>query len=463
MAPLSVIPKPNTGTLLPFDQYDLIIVSFSGGKDSVACLLHLLDQGVPVEKIELWHQAVDGKPGVAERFFDWPITEAYCKAFAQAFNLPIRFQWRENGFLGEMLKGEIEEGLYFTVGSNAITGYFIFNEDGTVWATRNYYNATHYETQDDAEMAQAMLPPEGTELPRYYNDDEVASLDRKLKKRQEQARGIKDKKARAKALEKADEWFTKQFAPLIMPAPHRVTVATPRPTAQVGFELSEGGIAAGDVGHAGGTGAPGVRLQFPDPVVNLSTRWCSSNLKIDVADLTITNDPRFSKGKFLLITGERRQESNNRAKYAEIETHKKTTKERRVDQWRPVLDYKEEDVWAIMEKWRVRPHPAYFLGWGRLSCMSCIFGNEDQWASIKAIAPHLFDRILHYERRFQKTIQRGGDIAHLASQGTSYVPDDPEFISMAMGEALDVEYVILGDGEEWILPNGAYKKTGGPL
>lgn len=41
--------------LLPLEDYDLIIVLFSGGKDSLACYLKLLEMGVPKEKIELWH------------------------------------------------------------------------------------------------------------------------------------------------------------------------------------------------------------------------------------------------------------------------------------------------------------------------------------------------------------------------------------------------------------------------
>lgn len=37
-------------------DYDRYIVSFSGGKDSTATFLYLLDHGIPREKIELWHQ-----------------------------------------------------------------------------------------------------------------------------------------------------------------------------------------------------------------------------------------------------------------------------------------------------------------------------------------------------------------------------------------------------------------------
>ena len=96
--------RDDSTELLPLEEYDHIIVSFSGGKDSVACVLHLLDLGVPRDCIELWHQAVDGEPGVAPRFFDWPCTESYCRAFAEALGLNILFQWKDGGFQGEMLR-----------------------------------------------------------------------------------------------------------------------------------------------------------------------------------------------------------------------------------------------------------------------------------------------------------------------------------------------------------------------
>ena len=53
---------------MDYGRYDYVIVAFSGGKDSLACVLHLLEDGCPVEKIELWHHEVDGREG--KQFMD---------------------------------------------------------------------------------------------------------------------------------------------------------------------------------------------------------------------------------------------------------------------------------------------------------------------------------------------------------------------------------------------------------
>ena len=92
-----IIEKPDLAS------YDHILVAFSGGKDSLACVLHLLDEGADPAKIELWHHDIDGREG-GPRLMDWPCTPSYCEAVAKTLGLPIFFSWRRGGFLGEMMR-----------------------------------------------------------------------------------------------------------------------------------------------------------------------------------------------------------------------------------------------------------------------------------------------------------------------------------------------------------------------
>lgn len=330
--------KPDTRTLLPLNCYDRILVSFSGGKDSLALVLDLLERGVERQRIQLWHQCVDGEASTDDPLVDWPCTESYVRAVGKALGIRVRFQWRCGGFLGELLK------------DNACT------------------QPVHFERQD------------------------------------------------------------------------------------------------GSIGQAGGLkGKVSTRRRFPQASGDLRVRWCSAVLKIDTFALALNNDPTFRTGNFLVLTGERREESANRATYAEREPHRCDCQRRRVDAWRSVIDWKEEQVWSIMRRWQIRPHPAYRLGFPRVSCLSCIFGGPDQWASIRKIAPERFARIAAYERMFGVTIKRGVTVEQLANRGTSYPAcDDHDLVTLAMSPDYASDQVIVPAGE-WRLPAGSFKHGDGPV
>ncbi len=327
--------RPNTTIIRDLDWYDYFLVSFSGGKDSIASALSLLKKGVAKERIILMHQHVDGHPGVDMPFMDWPCAESYCRAFSQATGLRLIFQWRHGGFHREMMK--------------------------------------------------------------------------------ENAR-----------------------------------------IAPVSFEYLGGGI-----GTAGGVrGKVGTRRLFPQVTADLSKRWCSPSLKIDVASIAINNEPAFKGKRLLFLSGERRQESAARSRYAEMEQHRTHAKCRPVDHWRMVIDWNEERVWSVMREFNVMPHPAYRLGWGRVSCLACIFGLADQWASVRLIAPDLFSRIAQYEQAFGKTIHQGKSVVDLADRGTPY-PDcyNPELVALAMSRHYPAHLALT---DNWFLPPGAFKHCGGP-
>jgi 3'-phosphoadenosine 5'-phosphosulfate sulfotransferase (PAPS reductase)/FAD synthetase len=149
-------------------------------------------------------------------------------------------------------------------------------------------------------------------------------------------------------------------------------------TAPTRFETLNGVLEVGGTG-----GKLGTRELFPQVSPDLKVRWCSSYLKIDVCAAAIRNDPRFTCSTVLVVSGERAEESPSRAKYQTFEVDRADARgpvhRRHVDRWRPVHAWTEGDVWATLERHRVTPHPAYRLGWGRVSCSACIFGNPDQW------------------------------------------------------------------------------------
>jgi 3'-phosphoadenosine 5'-phosphosulfate sulfotransferase (PAPS reductase)/FAD synthetase len=315
-------------------SYDNIIVCQSGGKDSLALLLHLLDLDVAPERIECHHHLVDGREG--SRLMDWEVTEAYCEALCKALGVALTFSWREGGIERELLR------------------------DGT-------------------------------------------------------------------------------------------------PTAPVLIPASDGGYM-----RVGGQGPAGVRRKFPQVSANLSVRWCSAANKIDVFDRYVCNHPKFIGKRTLVLTGERAEESASRAKYKVFETHRADRRNssrvpRHVDVWRAVHSWSEQRVWALIEKWKVQPHPAYEISFGRVSCRQCVFSGKNQWASVRVIAPVAFQSVADYERVFNVTIHRKDTVVQRADAGTPYVMD-PKWVAIATGTRFDEPIFV----ENWTLPPGAYGEGCGP-
>ncbi len=322
---------------MKLNEYDYVIVSFSGGKDSVACYLHLLDQGVDNSKIELWHNNVDGE---GHNFFDWPITEGYCEAFARAFDVPIYFSWREGGINREMhRKDQTTAGIYFE------------------------------EPVGDGKVEKRYLPPS----------------DRAKKN---------------------------------------------------------------------------TRMLFPQVSANLSVRWCSAAAKIDVASRAMNNQERFKGKKTLFVTGERAQESSARAKYKTEEPHRCNTQSRHVDAWRPIHGWKEEQVWELFQKYKIRSHPAYELGFGRVSCLNCIFSSKHQIASIKELDPSRFEWVCKKEEQFGKTIHRTKPWKEQVLTGVPYsaIQAYPEIAELAMSEEYTEDIIM----KDWVIPAGAFGESTGP-
>lgn len=234
-------------------------------------------------------------------------------------------------------------------------------------------------------------------------------------------------------------------------------------TAPVQFETPDGRF----VQVGGERGNLGTRLRFPQLSADLNTRWCSAYLKIDVMAAAIRNQERFRGRRTLVISGERAQESPCRACYASFENHRADRRRseklsRHVDHYRPVHGWSEVEVWAALERHRINPHPAYRLGWGRVSCAACIFGGPDQWASLRAVNPAQFSQVVDYERQFGCTIRRGEALTAVADRGQPYASLSKEDITAALAEEWR-EPIFLPPEQMWKLPAGALSDSPGPI
>lgn len=221
----------------------------------------------------------------------------------------------------------------------------------------------------------------------------------------------------------------------------------------------------GTISQAGGTrGKKNTRKKFPQVSADLSVRWCSAYLKVDVCISAIRKQQRFDGIKTLLVTGERAEESSARANYKVFEVDKSDNRngrhKRHVDRFRAVHSWTEAEVWNIIERWRVRPHPAYLAGFGRVSCQFCIFGNPDQWASAREISPARFEAIANYETEYDVTINRKENVTSRADRGKAYDMSTEEINSCRSEEYNQT--IIMDDGESWTLPKGAFSDSCGP-
>lgn len=386
--------------LLPLEEYDLIVVLISGGKDSVACYLKLIELGVPKEKIEFWHHDIDG--GHPTRRMDWKCTQNYVKALADAEGVKLRVSYRVNGFFGELYRIGASEPIEWI---DPDTG-----EIRQCKLSSNYLKCRELKEQATEEMEE-LLKQYGYRM-----------------------------KFPAKTGDLSRRWCSAYL---------KICVAD-----TVVSNLDR----LGELEELGGK-----RHKFPAKGGTHSGRWCSGNLKAAVQDSVTANleETKHDK-KILIVSGERRGESAGRSKYNEMEIHRTnaTAKAHRVvHQWRCCIDYSEKDVWELLKRHHINPHPCYRIGWNRCSCMMCIFSTPRLFAGVKELFPDAYASLRHDEEILGFTLDNKKNLDEFIGDTPSCVCwNDKKAIHSILTGEFGTEDIYT---ENWNYPVGAFHGADG--
>lgn len=389
--------------LLPLEEYDLAAVLLSGGKDSIACYYKLLELGMPKEKIEFWHHDIDG--GHPTRRMDWRCTQNYVKSFSEAEEVPLRLSWRVNGFFGEL----------YRIGASEPVEWM---EPGT------------------GEIRQCRLSQN------YRKCQEI-----KRKAAEDMEERLKEFGYRMKFPMKTGDLSRRWCSAYL-----KIMVAD---TVMANIDQ------LGELERLGGK-----RHKFLAKGSTHQGRWCSGNLKAAVQESVTSNLERTkSNVKVLVVSGERRGESKGRSRYNEMEIHRTNAEKkarRIVHQWRPVIDYSEKDVWEVLKRHKVNPHPCYRAGWNRCSCAMCIFSTPKLFAGIRELYPEEFELLKQDERILGFTLDNKCDLDTFVGDALScvYHGDKEAIRSLVTGE-FTVDDIYVED--TWKYPVGAFHGAeGGP-
>lgn len=162
-------------------------------------------------------------------------------------------------------------------------------------------------------------------------------------------------------------------------------------------------------------------------------RYCTSDCKRNpIQKVVRVAFPAGGGANILSVTGERRQESAHRAKLPEIDGNKPlTVGGRKVTNWRPILDYRLEDVWTHISATGLPRHVAYERGNERLSCAICVLAKESDIRNGAAECPELAEHYLRIERETGHTFKNGKSLLSILTRGGCWLPAQTHNLSDA--------------------------------
>ena len=123
-------------------------------------------------------------------------------------------------------------------------------------------------------------------------------------------------------------------------------------------------------------------------------RFCSEELKHHPIDKYLTGLLREFDQVFSW-QGVRRDESWQRSSLVEEEDH---PTQQGLTWYRPILDWKAKDCFAMHDHYGVDYNPLYAQGMGRVGCMPCIHATKNEFFEIARRFPEEIKRVAEWER-----------------------------------------------------------------
>jgi len=133
-------------------------------------------------------------------------------------------------------------------------------------------------------------------------------------------------------------------------------------------------------------------------------RFCTTELKHAPITQKVMA-PALRKNRMVLSwQGVRRQESLARAKLYDFDLDGDLPG---IINYRPILRWTVEDVFAFHRRHGIKHNPLYEQGMGRVGCMPCIHARKDELREIGSRFPGEIERVANWERLVSETSKRG--------------------------------------------------------
>lgn len=166
------------------------------------------------------------------------------------------------------------------------------------------------------------------------------------------------------------------------------------------------------------------RGMWPSP----AQRYCTSDHKRGQVAKVVTKLSKeagrsYRKVRVLNCLGLRAQESPARAKKQSFQVDNRLTNQsRHVDNWLPIHDWTEAEVWANIKASGVEHHYAYDLGMPRLSCIFCIFAPKPALVLAGRHNPELLAEYVAVEAEINHTFKPDLTMAQIKAEVDSGEP-----------------------------------------